>query len=231
MLEGVLIGRKKSRSTGPGPQQFKTPALSTLQEGYYGFVTAAELGLGTEIAAALGLTEGTVMNDSVGFYKFAWEGKTIFIAAKAFRYAISWKALYDVGAIFGDGTTGVVPSGVTPRNQDAVYAKGAWQFRVSVANHDSTNPKSTAPNGTAFMINRLMNRIQSTWSAATRWDTISSSNLTDQSLGYYDHTRTVNTNLTSIWANLRLAATSYGGIAVTGTNTIAGWRPVLELIE
>lgn len=89
--------------------------------GFYGFVQPHEFGtiegnpVGREemsasnLALALGITQGIVQNDKTAWMKFHREGDVLFHPVKPLRSRISWNHIYEAGAVYGDGTIGVNP--------------------------------------------------------------------------------------------------------------------------
>ena len=89
--------------------------------GFYGFVQPSEFGEitnnpvesqtfnGDNLALALGLSEGTSQYSDVAWMKFSFGGKILFAPVKTLRYGVSWNAIYNVGAVYGDNGVGTVP--------------------------------------------------------------------------------------------------------------------------
>lgn len=94
----------------PGPADLQKGTLSL---GYYGEVVSADFGTftsgsqsgkgltATTLAAQLGITQGTMMNDVFTWQKFSWQNEIWYISSKIIRYAISWKAINVAKAVFG----------------------------------------------------------------------------------------------------------------------------------
>lgn len=82
--------------------------------GFYGFVQPEEFGeivgnttgktamAGDNLALAIGLAQGTAINNSTPWMKFSSKGKVIFVPVKPLRHSASWDAIYKQGAVFGD---------------------------------------------------------------------------------------------------------------------------------
>ena len=97
--------------------------------GYYlGETASSQLITGVALAAAIGLTVGSVSADA-GWLKFTYKGKTLYIAKKPFRQSMSWNNLYATGAVYGDDTNGAL-QGATPRLQNARVTIGSVVHRV-----------------------------------------------------------------------------------------------------
>lgn len=89
-------------STGsPGP---KNLIAGTMQAGFFGEVSASELISGDALASLVGISQGTSQNSTAGWLKFAWQGKILFVAKKAFRNSISWDHINSANAVYGDKT-------------------------------------------------------------------------------------------------------------------------------
>ncbi len=73
-----------------------------MQAGFFGEVSASELISGTDLASLVGISQGTSQNSTVGWLKFAWKGKILFVAKKAFRNSISWNHINNANAVYGD---------------------------------------------------------------------------------------------------------------------------------
>ena len=105
-------------SNAPGS---KVLTAGDTNAGFYGFVQPHEFGtiegnpVGREemsasnLALALGITQGIVQNDETAWMKFHREGDVLFHPVKPLRSRISWNHIYDAGAVYGDGTIGVNP--------------------------------------------------------------------------------------------------------------------------
>jgi hypothetical protein len=83
----------------PGPA---TLIAGDMQAGFFGEVSASELISGTDLASLVGISQGTSQNSTVGWLKFAWQGKILFVAKKAFRNSISWDHINSANAVYGD---------------------------------------------------------------------------------------------------------------------------------
>lgn len=89
--------------------------------GFYGFVQPKEFGKiasnpeesqefnGVNLALALGLTNGNAINSDSAWMKFSWKGKVLFVPVKPLRHSITWEAIYNAGAVYGDDTIGTLP--------------------------------------------------------------------------------------------------------------------------
>lgn len=85
----------------PGPA---TLIAGDMQAGFFGEVSASELISGDALASLVGISQGTSQNSTVGWLKFAWQGKILFVAKKAFRNSISWDHINSANAVYGGKT-------------------------------------------------------------------------------------------------------------------------------
>ncbi|NLY08525.1 MAG: hypothetical protein GXZ11_01280 [Tissierellia bacterium] len=72
-----------------------------LSHGFYGEVLSSEFITGDASASAVGLTAGISQNSDEPWLKFALDGKTLYVAKKAFRYDISWISLDRANIVSG----------------------------------------------------------------------------------------------------------------------------------
>ena len=106
-LDLASLGR-----VSPGPKELKAGDLSC---GYFGKVESSEFGAisGTDTAAdgkilsasnlatAVGVTGGTVINETVPWHKFIFNGEIIYIAEKGIRENIPFESIASKGAVYG----------------------------------------------------------------------------------------------------------------------------------
>lgn len=105
-------------TNAPGP---KVLAAGTRENGFYGFVQPHELGMidgnpsgkqevsASNLALAIGLSQGTAINEDAAWMKFSRNGEIYLVPVKAIRYSAPWNAIYNRGAVYGDGSVGVNP--------------------------------------------------------------------------------------------------------------------------
>jgi hypothetical protein len=86
---------------GPGPT---TLIAGDMQAGFFGEVSASELISGDALASLVGISQGTSQNSTAGWLKFAWQGKILFVAKKAFRGSMKWDYINSANAVYGDKT-------------------------------------------------------------------------------------------------------------------------------
>lgn len=89
--------------------------------GFFGPVQAKDFGLikdnpdgeqefnGKNLALAIGLTSGTAQHSETPWLKFMDGGDVYFVPQKTIRYGSTWNAIYNQGAVYGDGSIGVLP--------------------------------------------------------------------------------------------------------------------------
>lgn len=94
----------------------------TKEKGFYGFVQPEEMGLilgnpddkrqltASNLALAIGLTQGTAINEKTPWMKFSRKGKVLFVPVKPLRHTVSWDSIYKAGAVYGSDTIGVLPN-------------------------------------------------------------------------------------------------------------------------
>ena len=75
-----------------------------MQAGFFGEVSASELISGDALASLVGISQGTSQHSTAGWLKFAWQGKILFVAKKAFRNSISWDHINSANAVYGGKT-------------------------------------------------------------------------------------------------------------------------------
>ncbi len=89
--------------------------------GFLGFVQPEDMGdllgnpdgsqefNGVNLAAAVGITQGTAINSNTPWMKFFSGNDIIFVPVKPIRHSTTWNSIYNAGAVYGDGTIGVNP--------------------------------------------------------------------------------------------------------------------------
>lgn len=95
----ILGTRAYEPATGPGPQDL---IAGDTTAGFYGEVPTAMLITGEQLALELGLSAGSSQYSNEPWLKFAYQGKTLFIAKKPYRNNISWAEINAVDAVYGD---------------------------------------------------------------------------------------------------------------------------------
>lgn len=185
------------------------------QLGWYGEVTPTDLISGPDLAAVLGLTSGTSQNAAGAWLKFAYQGKTLFVAKQTFRYSTSMDAFLNAQIAAGNRT--VTIKGATYKIRLLTGTDGAGE---------------TTPGGEW---NALMYRVAAGTQipAGDKWANYTTTEMSYGSGGNGYITWCVehrvsagsiyitrgNGNITSIHAYTKATATAQ-----------YGWRPVLELV-
>lgn len=215
-------------SGSPGPCKL---IAGTLQQGYFGTVLASELWTGTQLSAAVGISQGTIQFDDTPWLKFALDGKILFRPMKAFRYSINYDAINTAGCVFGTKT--VTKNG---RTYKVRLMKGA--------NKDPAGGYSGAINHNSEW-NKLMLPIHiqakdKSWAYPANVE----DNVLYWGIDFTDVDLAVITvNGRYVWCQEVAESSSYrllrGGIGVSysgsttpsGTGAYNGWAPVLEWVS
>jgi hypothetical protein len=182
---------------------------------FKGEVTAANFITSSALATAVGVTTGTLYNDTTPWLKFVDNGKTFYISKKPIRTAITHEQLEALGAVHGSKT--VVIGGLT--------------YKVRLMTGLTTDPGNVA--GGEY--DTYFSRISVNYNGAPedRW-----ANYTNTDLGYTAGTTGGALSLIQEYNS------SYSGWATRGypgwygvwyqiantTHDGYGWRPVLELV-
>lgn len=222
----------KTPSDLPGPSEL---VGGTMDAGYFGHVPAGQLFTGTELAAALGITQGSAQFDDVGWLKFASGGKVIFKSQKPFRHSISWDHINSKGAV--DGSKIIEKDGVKYR---------ARLMRGALTNPSENNNSDRGAKGSEW--NKLMLPISikakdQSWAYKDYVDMPTE----DWGTGFTDadlHTHYSHGNGTYQWCQETAKSDAsnrvtrgYIGVSnsdrTTSSNTYStrGWSPILEVIS
>lgn len=125
------------------------------EAGYFGTVSANELFTGTELASAVGITQGIVQHDNIEWLKFYIDGKIIFRPMKAIRHSLSWDTINLAGCV--DGSTILAKSGV---NFKVRLIKGSTENPANISS-DVNTMKYSEWNRLLLPINELAEK--KTW--------------------------------------------------------------------
>lgn len=222
---------------GPGPQELQA---GDLHIGYYGQVTDAELFTGDELAAAIGLSEGTSVGDEIGWFKFAYKGKVLYIPKRPLRTGVRWQTLYALGCVYGTNNGGPIDLDFTVNQLTMVEKNGVTYIvrlprglNVSTPSSNITGDDPPITHGSEW--NDLMYRVSSTVpnsQVERNWEEFS-----DDELGFTlgatndgslcQERRLDNTNYVFLRGYTKVSNTSGGFLISTGYH----WRPVLEVIN
>lgn len=236
MLESMLLrGNIFNGGNGAGPSGL---IAGTEELGYYG-TFSNPIPEGTTLAAMIGLSVGTETNVGAPWFKFAIGGKTIMTPTKPMRSGISWKNLYDRGAVYGVEGSGPSNAGANVTQNRIVTIDGS-QYRVRLFGGCDTEPGNSNynvynPAGTQNSEwTKLIGRICSDSPIVERWE-----NLSNVNLGFATGV--------SVWCKERWAERDGTFHALKGYTTsgqralghgyasytaqTGSWWPVLELIE
>lgn len=222
----------------PGPQ---TLQFGTSQLGYFGRVNSADMLQGTDPATMVGLTQGTAINSTTEWLKFAYQGKTLFIPKMPIRRDVSFSAIYAVGAVYGAEGFGVSPL-VPNVKQNKKVSIGANQFRVRLFQGADTDPSTS----TAYFSNNPAGTQNSEWTQlmsrvwASNPNGIFWERFTDAELGLVTDGKNM-----AAWTQELVSGTAYRVVrnhppfigysadvdsSIGVHNTISSWWPVFELI-
>lgn len=117
------------------------------ENGFYGFVQPHEFGQiennpegqkemsASNLALAIGLSSGTAINQDTAWMKFSREGEVYLVPVKPLRHSASWNAIYNQGAVYGDGTNGVNPPNGRAGKKLSVSAANS-SFKIDAATDD-----------------------------------------------------------------------------------------------
>lgn len=226
MLEALLGALGGGSTQTPGISDGRPTLLAgTTAAGYYGVVSSDQLITGDALAAAIGLSAGTSINSNAGWLKFSYNSKPLYVAKMPLRDGTNWQAVYQAGAVYGDDTIGLYPSGAN-RLQNARVTIGTMTCRVRLMRVSTTDPgAANAGGGREF--SDLFVRVKT----GGGFD-----NLTDAVLGLSSgffmtgmESVTGNTNACLEMNNQNLTSWDTKTAANSGNYHIQ-WRPVLEPI-
>jgi hypothetical protein len=86
-----------------------TLSFGTMNRGFFGIIPASAFITGDNLCSELGITQGTAQFSDTDWLKFAFQGDILITPMKPIRYGISWNAIYNAGAVYGDGAVGFNP--------------------------------------------------------------------------------------------------------------------------
>lgn len=209
---------------GPGPT---TLALGDMSAGYYGTVDSSEMFSATTLRSLLGITTGTIWNDTPTWIKFAHNGQIKYIPEKPLAYSVTWQDLYLAGAVYPDKTIGNFPPvGQTPTIQGKEVTNGqGYKFSCALISvGDDPVPISTTPASTSeyALINRLMRG---------PWGTSTYQNWGVNSFSPYMWIMQSQINSTNTKFSVSYLSNSVDGYSTdpNDTRNILHWRPILTL--
>lgn len=215
-----------AEASGVGPSVASLQYDPITDTGYYGEVAAANLYTGSGISTAVGLTAGTLQNDTEGWLKFYWHGQVLYVAKKTYRHSISWDSINSATAVYG------VNLGSTGRK---TVATGGNTYEVKLMMGAVKDP-SPAPGG-GRQWNELIYRVctgTETGEIGSNWALLIPS--TDLGInsgnGSYTWCREVYLPSTSNRVYRGLDSLSRFNVDTSSsTVTSGGWRPCLALVR
>ncbi len=238
-----LDSRIDDHSGSPGRNKL---IAGTMQEGFFGEVSASEFITGDDLASECGISQGTSQHSTAGWLKFAYKGEILFVAKKPIRHSISWDAIDTAKCVYGDsGDKTVAIGGLT------------YKVRLMRALGPSNDPKTVASDYQGAINrhsewNRLMCQIHEQ-AIGGSWDFPDN---IENDIGILEHSLGNGTNGMYNDADLvvksgdgryswcqEMSSTSYrltrGSLGVSysrrylssAATSDYGWRPVLKLVE
>lgn len=216
----------------PGPSDL---VGGDMQAGYFGIVPAAELYTGDELAAAVGITQGTSQFSDAGWLKFAIDGKIIYKSKKTFRNSISWDHINSKNCV--DGTKTVTKDGTTYKVR---LMRGAL---TDPSEYDNADRGAIGSEWNKLMLPIHANAAGQSWAYPAYVDTPTENwgvGFTDADLQtHYDHgdgSYHWCQEVPKGYASNRVAR-GHAGVSYSyrrtssGTGSYRGWSPVLEVVE
>lgn len=216
----LMVYTAMAAYSGPGPQAL---LAGTMDAGFFGEVSTAELFTGTEVASSIGLTLGNAQNDNEPWLKFALDGSILFIAKKPYRNSVTWTSINTAGAVYNTVAS-------------KTMTKGDDVFRVTLMTGANTDPTPVQfgdnPAGTELSEwNRLMYKIHIDDPSGTPWASYIDDDIVltvgDGRSTWTQETQTVSNNRVGRGNNGIL---SFFAGAGSNDSTAYGWRPVLRLL-
>ena len=235
MLLGVGGGSQRTffPESGPGNKEL---LAGTVQAGYFGEVTAAELFQGSEVDIDSGLTTGTLVSPTVTWLKFAYRGKFLFIAKKQIRSSVSWNDLYNAGLVYGERGNGkyIPASGGVDQLRYKFKDEGntRWFLKYRLPYGFNQDPAATSDVSGSEWNDLIYRVVTGDASVIGRWDNIAPSLFSFN--GTAISSSVVETDASNVSNTFYRGSTPIMAVAATvksSGNSQAGWRPVLELFD
>ena len=245
-VNGVLTTTNPYTDDSTGSPGSPYLLSGTMQEGFFGEVSASELITGDALASQVGISQGTSQHSTAGWLKFAYKGEIQFVAKKPIRHSISWDAINTAKCVYGDsGDKTVEIDGLT------------YKVRLMRALNPSNNPKAAASANSGTVNhgsewNRLMCQIHEqalnkSWDYPDNVESdigVLEHNLGNGNQGMYNDADLVVASGDGriSWCQEMSTSTSYrlhrGYYGVSNSNSgpsssapaPSGWRPCLELV-
>lgn len=242
MLEAMMMGGGGTiyYESGPGIQLL---TKGSLEAGFFGEVSSAELFSTTQLSQEVGFLGGTTVEEYPVWLKFAYRGKFLFIPKVPIKSFVYWAMLYNAGLVYGTNDNGPLEASIPEKgvNQFKLAIKGNHRFVVRLMRSFDRDPSLYNAGftdadfvGTSEW-NTLMYRISNQLTGAqvgAKW-----AEYTSEALGLYESAVAVQTLCQEHSANLAYsisrggATPQYGTVSNKNTgNDRMRWRPVLELL-
>jgi len=212
--------------TGPGPQQ---PIRGNFKDGYFGSVPQADMFTDAELMTASG-SGGTRIGVTTKWFKYAIDGKILFLPDGPVAYNLSWETLYQKGLVYGVDGPGFAPSPVgSPVNQMKTVQKNEHQFvvRLPVGTNNPTEAlAATRPTDQSEWDRMHYPTVLAQADSRMKWDDLSHDNMQkgQSTILCADIGTTTATRAT------RGAPNAVSGISNIALTSSGYWKPVLQLV-
>lgn len=175
---------------------------------FKGTVLAADFITGPGLASAVGLTAGTSINTTSGWFKYVTAGGvTMYVATMPFRHTVSWETLNGLGIVTGTKKIFI----------------GGLQYKVRLLTGVTTNPGTTAGGEfNSYMLPMTNGTFATYTTTALGWIPYSGNNLETLCQEVYGGS-----------SHVARGYPDFGGVWYITADTPQpwyGWRPVLELV-
>lgn len=192
--------------TGPGPSVL---IHGNEQLGYYGRVQGSELFTAEQLSTEVNYTSGSLLPNNDVWLKFAYKGKTLFVAQQPIRNNISPTSLESANLINGSRTV----------------TKDTFVYKVRLLLGGNTSPG----NGSEW--NDLMYRVHASDPTGSNWDNLTNTELVVGSgNGRSTWCQEIPSGTNRVYRGY--ASLTEWAIGLTGSASVTtGWRPVLELVK
>lgn len=207
--------------TGPGPQTLRTGDYA---HGYFGTVAGKDFlegGAGT-LFQMLDLNHGTPQSRDIHYYKFAHQGKILFVPQYYLASSVSWNQLYDSGLVYGVDGPGPLNHGHDV-NQNRVIQIGEARYRVRLLRGYNNPTVDLGTETDESELTQLLMQISSTvysQQPLPKWDGIDN---TTRTVAFHLMERSVDNTYASRLAHLGERS------GYTGATSFF-WNPVFELV-
>lgn len=234
-----------------GTQAVTGPGFGDESAGFYGEVPGTEFISYGDLSAQVGLSAGTLINDTEsGWLKFSLDGVVTYVAKKPVRHTVSWEHIYQAGCVYGVDGFGSNPSGGNV-DQNTIVTIDGKDYRVSLLKGTNTDPggEDTATFDPSYTHTSEWNRLMYPIHSGVHTDDRNPSNPSiayNQWASYSDDDLVVDYrsgNGAYSWCQETIASntarrvirgnygvTIFTRTTATNTNTLFGWRPRLTLV-